>query len=37
MDHERSILKDIQSETGHAFQALVKEKRKSVLSVCPGK
>ena len=33
MDHERSILKDIQSETGHAFQALVKEKRKSVLSV----
>ena len=33
MDHKRCILKDIQSETEHPFQAIRKEKRKSVLSI----
>ena len=33
MDHKRCILKDIQSETEHAFEAISKEKRKSVLSI----
>ena len=33
MGHKRCILKDIQSETEHAFQAIRKEKRKSVLSI----
>ena len=33
MDHKRCILKDIQSETEHAFQANRKEKMKSALSI----
>ena len=33
LDHKRCILNDIQSETEHAFQAIRKEKRKSVLSI----
>ena len=33
MGHKRCILKDIQSETEHAFQAIRKEKSKSVLSI----
>ena len=32
-DHKRCILKNIQSETEYAFQAIRKEKRKSVLSI----
>ena len=33
MDNKRCVLKDIQFETEHAFQAIRKEKRKSVLSM----
>ena len=33
MDHKRCILKDIQSETDYAFQAVRKQKRKSVLPI----
>ena len=33
MEHKRCILKDIQSEAEHDFQAIRKEKRKSVLSI----
>ena len=31
IDYRRCILQDIQSETEHAFQAIRKEKRKSVI------
>ena len=33
MDHKRCTLKDIQSETDYGFEAIRKEKRKSVLSI----
>ena len=33
LDHKRCILKNIQSETDYASQAIRKEKRKSVLSI----
>ena len=33
MDHKRCILKDIESEIEHAFQAIKEVKRKSVLTI----
>ena len=33
MDHKRCILKDIESEKEHAFQAIKEDKRKLVLSI----